>query len=433
MKPRNQSLRRRIVQSTALVSAVAMLATILTVQFVLSTLSDKSINQALEDRVGAASATLGNVSGVLTEFDTADEAIDETTWIFDLKGDQLAGPRLGSGPQAAAESLSDVHERTRLTKAEHQYLAAPVRHDGRTIAVVVASEFLEPYEATRTAVLVGLVALGAIVTAGSAGVAWWTMRRALAPVESMAARAEEWSEHDLVSRFEDSERGDEFARLGRTLNILLDRVANAIRGEQQLTSELAHELRTPLTAIRGQAELGAMETPDEDSRYANVVALADQMNVTMTTLLSLARGQQHSGNRAEVADIVTTSMAGITAPGVDMSFDVPTELEIAVPRDLAVRALAPIVVNATQYARKTVRIAAVQHERTVHISITDDGPGVYLDEPDEIFTAGVHGTDSQGVGLGLALSRRVARTLGGDVTMTVAHDPTTFTLMLPRF
>jgi signal transduction histidine kinase len=72
----------------------------------------------------------------------------------------------------------------------------------------------------------------------------------------MAARAADWSEHDLAHRFRLGPAPDELSQLGETLDHLLDRVAMTIRSEQRLTSELAHGPRTPLTAIQGSATSG---------------------------------------------------------------------------------------------------------------------------------------------------------------------------------
>ena len=70
-------------------------------------------------------------------------------------------------------------------------------------------------------------------------------------------------------------------------------------------------------------------------------------------------------------------------------------------------------------------------ERTVEITVSDDGPGVAGSDSDP-FAAGTKAHDSPGAGLGLALAQRVAHTLGGDVTLTSQRDPTSFTLTLPK-
>jgi two-component system, OmpR family, sensor kinase len=113
--------------------------------------------------------------------------------------------------------------------------------------------------------------------------------------------------------------------------------------------------------------------------------------------------------------------------------DVDHDLLVAAPIDLAARALSPLVDNAARFARSSVSISADAHDRVVEIIVSDDGEGVRETDVEGIFAAGNRRSDSDGVGLGLALARRVARTLGGDVSVTSVAAPTSFTLTLPRF
>jgi signal transduction histidine kinase len=68
----------------------------------------------------------------------------------------------------------------------------------------------------------------------------------------------------------------------------------------------------------------------------------------------------------------------------------------------------------------------------VEVTVSDDGDGIAADDLETVFRSGKRGVASDGAGLGLALSRRVARTLGGDVRVTSIGGPTSFTLTLPR-
>jgi signal transduction histidine kinase len=90
--------------------------------------------------------------------------------------------------------------------------------------------------------------------------------------------------------------------------------------------------------------------------------------------------------------------------------------------------------NALRYARDQVTLSVLAGERTVDITVSDDGPGVDAEgcDRESLFAAGVKASASPGAGLGLALARRVAHTLGGDVSLTSPRDPTSFTLTLPR-
>lgn len=437
MRLPGRTLQSRIVWTTAVVTALAMAAMIGTVMLVLEALNTKNVNRRLTDQVSAVSTTLVMADdGTVTASETPNDSIDDTTWIYDASGRLVEGPRAGARVSRFVESLAEVTTTTRVEKLEHVFLATPVRFEGEIQAVVVVEASLEPYESTRNAVLIGLLGLGAVVTAGSAAVAAWTVRRTLAPVESMASRAEDWSEHDLDARFDATGTDDEFARLGQTLNVLLDRVAGALRNEQQLTAELAHELRTPLTAIRGEAELARMAElpPDADARLERVIDTVDRMSATIASLLAIARGEHRSGASTTTVDLVA-AVAEHAPPrqGIKIVRADGGDHDVPAPLDLAVRALGPVVENAVRHARTTVTIAATLSERTIDVSVSDDGEGIVAEDPDVLFQSGTRGAGSTGAGLGLALARRVARTLGGDVRVTSRNDPTTFTVSLPRF
>lgn len=435
MRTPGRTLISRIVWTTLIVSGLAMAAMICTVMLVLAALTENNVDARLHDQLAAVSATVDVAAdGKVTALETPDDSIDDTTWIFTSDGTLVEGPRVAKHVTAAATSLSGVREETALDKFERSFLAAPVERDGKVVAVVVVDERLEPYESTRNVTLAGLAALGLVVTGGSAAIAAWTVRRTLAPVESMAVRAEDWSEHDLESRFEASNTDDEFGRLGRTLNVLLDRVAGALRSEQQLTSELAHELRTPLTAIRGEAELAMMDSssPEVTERSGRIVDLVDRMSTTISSLVAIARDDARSDTRTTAAALVSAALEHLNTSHVSVSVDDVGPLEISAPTELAVRALSPIVENALRHARTSVTFSAKADDRVVDVTVSDDGEGITTGELETVFVSGRRGSTSDGAGLGLALSRRIARTLGGDVNVTSTSHPTSFTLTLPR-
>ncbi|MEO6606788.1 MAG: HAMP domain-containing sensor histidine kinase [Aeromicrobium sp.] len=413
-----------------------MTAMIGTVVLVLNATSAQAADSTLRDRLDAVSATLSiDSSGVVKELETPDDVIDNSTWIFDTSGNVIDSPRAGKRVVATVRSLSQVPHRKSLESHDRVYLAAPIRDKaGTTFAVVVVTESMGPYETTRIAVVIILVLLGLLVTAGSAAIAAWTMRRALIPVEVMASSAEEWSEHDLDSRFEEFD--DEIGQLGRTLNLLLDRVAGALRSEQRLTAEVAHELRTPLTAIRGEAELGQMSSADPQTaeRLGRIVTLVERMTSVITTLVEIARGDAEKGSRCAATDVIALALADDRVPAtIAVAIEVSGEVLLAAPSDIVVRALAPLIDNAARYASSSVRITVVPRGRAAEIVIEDDGPGIEPAGLETLFEPGSRSELGSGAGLGLALARRVARTLGGDVELVSPREPTQFSLTIPRY
>jgi two-component system OmpR family sensor kinase len=120
---------------------------------------------------------------------------------------------------------------------------------------------------------------------------------------------------------------------------------------------------------------------------------------------------------------------------------VPTELafvdataestgRVAGPRELVLRALAPVVDNAVAHARATVTLAAVDTARGVEISVADDGPGVDALARDTLFDVGA--SSRGGTGLGLGIAQRVARSMGGSVEVGEAQVGARFVVTLPR-
>ena len=153
-------LRSRIIWTTALVSGVAMALMIGTVLLVLTTLTRNSVDTTLKDRLSVISSGIeNNTSGPAQALETADDSIDDTTWLFDAQGSQLDGPHARERTQASADSLSRVTEQTGTKRGERVYLAAPVDIQGANggRGVLVVSQSLEPYETTRIEITVGLV------------------------------------------------------------------------------------------------------------------------------------------------------------------------------------------------------------------------------------------------------------------------------------
>ncbi|HWJ83186.1 MAG TPA: HAMP domain-containing sensor histidine kinase [Nocardioides sp.] len=288
------------------------------------------------------------------------------------------------------------------------------------------AERVESYTVWTTAAAgVGMALLATALAA-------WASRRVLEPVAEMARTAADWSEHDLDRRFDLGPPTDEIRALGATLDGLLDKVSQVILGEQRLTSELAHELRSPLTAIRGTADLIAMRPDLDDQLREDVADILDCCQVmadTMTGLLDLARASAAgSTGTASLRDVVASALDAVDGDRVVVSGDLG--LVVAVPAALAARALAPVLDNATRLAPH-VALRAERRGRWVDVSVSDDGPGVPVGLAETLFEPGRSG--GSGSGLGLALSRRIARSVGGDVRLEppVAGAGATFVVSLP--
>ncbi|MDH2445457.1 HAMP domain-containing sensor histidine kinase [Amnibacterium sp. CER49] len=429
--PLGAGLRRRIVASTALLSVVGMALLIGAVLLLSDQGTDREMRQVLSDRADAVLATTTYANGTLRPAKANDVLFDTLSWITDRNGRFVAGPRVPSSLRQPVAELSTAGS-PRYSEADHWWLyAQPVESDGKRVGTVITVLSSRPYEGVLKREAAASIVLGLITVAGMTLLAWLIVRRALAPVARMTRAAEAWSQDRLEQRFDLGPPADEITALGAVLDSLLERVSQAIRAEQRLTAELAHELRTPLTVIKGEADLGRLGrgvAPRERDRFGRIAAAASDMSAAMTTLLDVARGSIGTDASTDVVPVVE-ALAGRMADPVLGIRVVPSDAVAAVPKELLERIVAPVLDNAVRYARSTIRITAVHEGDQVVVLIENDGePVVGADE--DLFAAGVHSDDSPGAGLGLALARRVARAIGGDVRLRSA-SPAAFAVTLP--
>jgi signal transduction histidine kinase len=422
-----------------MISTVVVVLLTLLVQLLLSTTTNAAVEQVLDDRAnGVTSGTTQASNG--NRIVVPQALLDAGVAVYDARGRVVAG--------AVPEAFEHEYERLSAVPSTRTIRAgefARVHAQGFSTqdgvrGTVVVSERLAPYAETVRYALFVTVGAGLLLIAASTGLVAFASRRVLAPVEAMARTADDWSEHDLGKRFDLGGPSNEITALGRTLDGLLDKVSATIRAEQRLTSELAHELRTPLTAVQGNAQLLQLNPSlDAEARadLEDVLVACRRMASTISGLIDLARSasslaQASTCTVPHVVDDVLAELDLDPARGgrVRIQHDVSARESWTVPDQLAVRALTPLVSNAMRHARSLVRLSVVASSTgSMSVVVEDDGPGIDPSLRDRIFRPGE--TSGAGAGLGLALSRRIARMSGGDVTLDEGLGGTRFRLTLP--
>ena len=236
----------------------------------------------------------------------------------------------------------------------------------------------------------------------------------------------------------------------------------ATKAKSQFLTVMSHELRTPLNAIAGHVELvemGVHGPLNDAQRDALLRVQRSQRHLLalINNVLNLARIETGNieyslGEVALVpllADVTALVAPLFTAKDVSCGLIVPSEQPPDVP--LAVRAdsekVRQIVINLLTNALKFtpsgghVTVQAGRSADAVSMAcvrVIDTGIGIAPSKLDAIFEpfvqlAAPSGSQRDGVGLGLAISRDLARGMGGDVTVESAEGAgTTFLLSLPR-
>src|SRR6266508_1393506 len=108
------------------------------------------------------------------------------------------------------------------------------------------------------------------------GVGWVVAGAALRPVERMRIQAAAISASEPGRRLPPAGTGDEVARLGETLNEMLDRLEQALQRERRFVDEANHELRTPLSNLRIELDLALRRARSSEELEAALRSAADE-------------------------------------------------------------------------------------------------------------------------------------------------------------
>ena len=443
---RFRTLRGRLTATALLVTTVVLVIVVLGFNLLLEQSLNADVNSRLRTQAGAAATTLyiGKDGRLRVREAPDDQAVDARVWVFAGRRTVLK-PHAPGAVEAAARELADRgHGYLGLEDPKVRLFALRVKPDGRSLGTIVTARSLAAEDKTSNYALIGTIALAVVVLLALLAISWVTIGHALRPVAEMTRTAAHWGERAIGRRFGTEERPDELGELARTFDALLDRVSASLRHEQRLSAELSHELRTPLARILAEMELlGRRErTPDERERaYEVVVRSAEQMNRILETLLAAARAETdvapgRSDVRAALTNLREAWAPAVADHGARLEVRMPREpLPVGLDADIVERVVAPLLDNASRYAQSVVTVAVARSNGQVEVRVHDDGPGVAPGEEESIFAPGARGDRQvdghRGTGLGLALSRRLARAVGGDVRVAGDGDGACFLVELP--
>jgi signal transduction histidine kinase len=185
----------------------------------------------------------------------------------------------------------------------------------------------------RTAILnASVAAFGAILVVGIVGGLGLSMLF-LGHVETMTRTAEAIIAGDLSQRIPMRGTNDDFDRLARTLNRMLDRIADLIDSLKQVSSDVAHDLRTPLSRLRQELEAAQhhLGSPGRhEAVLTSAIANVDEILATFSALLRIAQigaGTRQAGfQELDLSSIFTTVVDAFAPAAEDANKSMPDEI-----------------------------------------------------------------------------------------------------------
>jgi signal transduction histidine kinase len=291
------------------------------------------------------------------------------------------------------------------------------------------------------ALWIGAIVAGLIVT-------YWLTRRVLRPVADLSVAAAEigrgnWRVQVPV------EGSGEIASLAASFNTMSDNLSKAreelIRQERittiaRLSTSIIHDLRNPLAAIYGGAEMLVDRKLSDDQIRRLSANIYDASRRVQDMLLELADVSQGRGNIREVCrlrEVVQAACEPLAATAeasrVNVRIDVAEDMELPLDRSPMERVFQNLIGNAIEAMPDggTVSVRAQVSDKSVTVLVEDTGPGIPAGIAADLFQPFVTAGKRNGIGLGLALSRKTVQLHGGDLSAESVSKGACFRLRLP--
>lgn len=220
------------------------------------------------------------------------------------------------------------------------------------------------------------------------------------------------------------------------------RAANVAKG--RFLAQISHELRTPLNAVIGLVEIEAANAAGASRQRLRTVAtsardlavmLDDAVDYSALTEGRVAVSPRPVSLRAELSASLLVFELQARNQGRELSVgverDVPSVVMIDSQR--VRQCLGNLIANALKHSTRGPVTVTVRHQRgRLAIDVADQGKGIPPALQERVFEPFFRGSgETPGVGLGLAISRAVARQMGGDLVLVPVAQGTTFRLTIP--
>lgn len=277
----------------------------------------------------------------------------------------------------------------------------------------------------------------------------WLMSLAIGRrIEAVTLTARQVMEGDLTGRVQVRGSGDDFDRLGGTLNLMLSRIETLFQAVQRVSDNAAHELRTPLARLIGRLER-LEQTAGEDLTMrvaaSDAIVEANRLQRILSALMRISRLENGRHplelQRTDVVQLLE-DLAEFYQPeaerlGIELVLSARRPLVADLDLDLVFQALSNLLDNALKHAGagRRIEISAARRAGGLDLSVRDDGPGLAVDEARRVTEQFYRGRDSGGVpgdGLGLSMVAAIAHAHGAALEFADAKPGLRVSLVIPE-
>lgn len=242
----------------------------------------------------------------------------------------------------------------------------------------------------------------------------------------------------LALKWKDNQQKDQLDRANTAL-------AEAVELRDRFVAGVSHELRTPLTAVLGLAVelrdgIDDFDGPQVSSMLELLAHQAAEVSSIVEDLLVLASSSSSELTvNLESVDLGTEVREALRVmPGDErdrIELDLPDRVRVHADGLRVRQILRNLLTNALRHGGDRFRVAVATSGDVAFVSVGDSGPPIPEDDRDAMFEPYVSGAHSHvaptAMGLGLSVSRQLARQMGGDVVYRYSDGWSIFELNLP--
>lgn len=248
------------------------------------------------------------------------------------------------------------------------------------------------------------------------GVATIFMRNQIRPVRRLARVADAFGKGREVENFK-PEGAREVKLVALAFLAMKNRIQRQITQRTTMLAGVSHDLRTPITRMKLQLELML-----EDEAVVALRQDIHDMERMLEGYLAFARGEGTEKPQPRDLGVLlgeVVSRARRTGAAVELSTD--GDLRLPLRPNAIRRSFTNLIDNARRFADQ-VMVRARRRGEAIEVTIDDDGPGIPVDQREEVFKPffrleGSRNPETGGVGLGLTIARDVVRGHGGDIQL----------------
>ena len=272
--------------------------------------------------------------------------------------------------------------------------------------------------------------------------------RALAPVDQIAHKAEQITQHNLGERLPVPRTADELEYLSLSLNLMIARLEDAFLNSKRFIADASHELRTPLTALRAELETVMSDgrlSPELCETLGSVLEEVERLVEIVEGLVAISRldaGEaQAEWVRFDLAELAATTADQMSLlaedKGIVVTCDAKPGVLVEGDRSRLKQVVVNLLDNAIKYTPEkgeiNLRVAGVNGHATLEVA--DTGIGIPAEALPHVFDRFFRVDKARtrhpgGAGLGLSIVKSICTAHGATVEAYSNREGSVFRVTL---